>query len=268
MAVQDNHCHLESWYGDAVPPEPVADALAAASAVGVDGVVQIGCDLDAARWTRELVDREPRVLGGVALHPTEATRLAATGELDAALEEVERLADHPRIRVVGETGLDHYWVPADDTAGRAAQRTSFAAHVALAKRLGKVVQVHDRDAHGEVLDLLVAEDAPPGTVLHCFSGDAAIARACVDRGYVLSFAGVLTFANAPGLRAALAAVPLDHVLVETDAPYLAPVPYRGRPNASYLVPLTVRAVAEVVGRDLAEVCATLAQTFQRVYGPF
>ncbi len=229
--------------------------------------MQIGCDPASARWTRELVVREPRVIGGLAVHPTEATRLAAAGTLTAALADVERLVDHPRIRVVGETGLDSYWVPPDDVAGRAAQRESFAWHVDLARRRGKVLQVHDRDAHAEVLDVLAAGPTPEHVVLHCFSGDAAMARTCADRGYLLSFAGTLTFRNAPQLRAALAAVPLEQVLVETDAPYLAPVPHRGRANASYLVPHTVRCMAEVLGRDLAEVCATLAATFARVYGP-
>jgi TatD DNase family protein len=203
----------------------------------------------------------------VAVHPTEASRLAAAGTLDAALADVERLAGSPRIGVVGETGLDHYWVGPDDAAGRAAQRESFGWHVDLAKRLGKVLQVHDRDAHAEVLDLLAAEGAPDRTVLHCFSGDVAMARDCADRGWVLSFAGTLTFRNAPRQREALAAVPLEQVLVETDAPYLAPVPARGRPNASYLLPYTVRCLAEVIGRDLADVCATLSATFHRVYGP-
>ncbi len=263
--VVDNHTHLDHARRgeDALPVE---EAVAAAAAVGVTRMVQIGCDLEAARWTVDLVGREPALLGGVALHPTEATRLAAAGELDDALAEIERLAVHPRVRVVGETGLDHYWVT--DEPGRRAQEESFRRHVELAQRLGKVLQVHDRDAHDDVLRVLTDEGAPQRTVFHCFSGDAAMARYCADRGWYLSFAGTLTFKNAEPLREALRAVPLDRVLVETDAPYLTPSPYRGRPNAGYLVPLTVRCMAEVLGRDLEEVCATLDATSEALYGPW
>jgi TatD DNase family protein len=263
--VVDNHTHLDhARRGEA--PVDVPSALAAAAAVGVTRMVQIGCDLEAARWTVDLVDREPALLGGVALHPTEATRLAAAGELDAALAEVERLAAHPRVRVVGETGLDHYWVT--DEPGRAAQEESFRRHIDLAKRLGKVLQIHDRDAHDDVLRVLTDEGAPERTVFHCFSGDAAMARSCADRGWYLSFAGTLTFKNSGPLREALRAVPLRQVLVETDAPYLTPSPYRGRPNAGYLVPLTVRCMAEVLGRDLGEVCTVLDATSEALYGPW
>jgi len=270
VAVVDNHAHLDhTRRGD----EPLAleEALAAAAAVGVTRVVQIGCELDSARWTVDVVDRHPQVLGGVALHPTEATDLVAQqgpAGLDAALAEIEALAAHPRVRVVGETGLDHYWVGPDDVAGRAAQETSFRAHIAMAKRLGRVLQIHDRDAHDDVLRVLVEEGAPERTVFHCFSGDAAMARFCAEQGWYLSFAGTLTFRNAGALREALLAVPPEQVLVETDAPYLAPVPHRGRPNASYLVPLTVRCMAEVLRRDLDAVCATLDATSERLYGPW
>ncbi len=263
--VADNHTHLDHARRGEAPLE-VADALAAAAAVGVTRMVQIGCDLDSARWTAALVDREPALVGGVALHPTEATRLAAQGRLGEALAEIERLAARPRVRVVGETGLDHYWVT--DEPGRGAQEESFRWHVDLAKRLGKVLQIHDRDAHEDVLRVLEGEGAPERTVFHCFSGDAAMARLAADRGWYLSFAGTLTFRNAQPLREALRAVPLDRVLVETDAPYLTPSPYRGRPNAGYLVPLTVRCMAEVLGRDLAEVCAALDATSEALYGPW
>ena len=269
-AVVDNHAHLDhTRRGD--EPFAVADALAAAEAVNVTRMVQIGCELDSARWTVDVVERHPQVLGGVALHPTEATRIAAKdGEagLAAALAEIEALAAHPRVRVVGETGLDHWWVPADDVAGRAAQVSSFRAHIDLAKRLGRVLQIHDRDAHDDVLRVLAEEGAPDRTVFHCFSGDAAMARRCADQGWYLSFAGTLTFKNAADLRAALRAVPLDQVLVETDAPYLAPVPHRGRTNAGYLVPLTVRCMAEVLERDLHDLCTQLDATSERLYGPW
>ena len=268
--VVDNHTHLDhTRHGD--EPFAVADALAAAAAVGVTRMVQIGCELASARWTVDVVERYPQVLGGVALHPTEASALVAAGgeaALADGLAEIEKLAGHPRVRVVGETGLDHYWVGADDVTGRAAQVTSFRAHIALAKRLGKVLQIHDRDAHDGVLQVLAEEGAPERTVFHCFSGDAAMARFCAEQGWYLSFAGTLTFKNAAGLREAARSVPLEQVLVETDAPYLAPAPHRGRANAGYLVPLTVRCLAEVVGRDLAEVCEQLDATSERLYGPW
>lgn len=254
----------------------MADALCEASAVNVVGMVQIGCDLASARWTVRAVEEHPQLIGGVALHPTEAADIVAAqpdparrgAALDGALAEIEELAGHPRIRVVGETGLDHYWVPAGDVAGRAAQEESFRRHIDIARRLDKVLQIHDRDAHEGVLRILGEEGAPPRTVFHCFSGDAGMARYCADRGWYLSFAGTLTFKNAEPLREALRAVPLEQVQVETDAPYLAPAPHRGRTNAGYLVPLTVRCMAEVTGRDLDEVCTTLRATAESLYGPW
>lgn len=269
LPVVDNHAHLDhTRSGD--EPFGVEAALAAAAAVNVTRVVQIGCEVDSARWTVDLIEKYPQVLGGVALHPTEATSLAAQGEgvLEAAFAEVERLAGHPRVRVVGETGLDHYWVGAEDVAGRAAAERSFRWHIALAKRQGLVLQIHDRDAHDDVLRVLAEEGAPSRTVFHCFSGDAAMARFCAEQGWYLSFAGPLTFKNGEELRAALRAVPVEQVLVETDAPYLTPMPYRGRTNASYLVPLTVRRMAEVLGTDLEALCAQLDATSEALYGPW
>jgi TatD DNase family protein len=266
--VVDNHTHLDHVAGARSGEFPDAAAvtalIAAAVAVNVPQMVQIGCDLPAAWWTVEAVDVHPELLGGVALHPTEATKHAAAQELDRAFAEIEQLAQHPRIRVVGETGLDHYWV--QDEAGRAAQEDSFRRHIDLAKRLGKVLQIHDRDAHDDVLRVLREEGAPELTVFHCFSGDARMARFCSDQGWYLSFAGTLTFKNAAPLREALLAVPADRVLVETDAPYLTPMPYRGRTNASYLVPHTVRRIAEVTERDLGPVCADLAANSEGIYG--
>jgi TatD DNase family protein len=278
--VVDDHTHLdhvraEDGGGDGPPADDVVAALIAeAAAVGVPRMVQIGCDLEAARWTVDAVQRHPALLGGVSLHPTEASRIAGAATdpeegaaaLEAALAEIEDLATRPRIRVVGETGLDHYWV--EDDAGRAAQEVSFRRHIRLAKRLGAVLQIHDRDAHDDILRVLVDEGAPERTVFHCFSGDAAMAKFCADRGWFLSFAGTVTFKNAEPLREALRAVPLDQVLVETDAPYLAPVPYRGRTNAGYLVPVTVRAMAAATGQDLDRMCARLGRTAGNLYGPW
>jgi len=283
LPVVDDHTHLDhvraedraGEHDDGPPPDGVvAELIEAAAAVGVPRMVQIGCDLEAARWTVDAVQRHPALLGGVSLHPTEASGIvgAATDReqgaaaLEAALAEIEELATRPRIRVVGETGLDHYWVR--DDAGRAAQEVSFRRHIRLAKRLGAVLQIHDRDAHDEVLRVLLDEGAPERTVFHCFSGDVAMAKFCADQGWYLSFAGTVTFKNAEPLREALRAVPLDQVLVETDAPYLAPVPYRGRTNAGYLVPVTVRAMAAATGQDVDRMCARLGRTAGNLYGPW
>lgn len=274
LPVVDNHTHLdipaalrEAGPGQRFPSrEDVERLLAAAAEVGVTRAVQIGCDLPSARWTVEALDDHPRLLGGVAIHPNEAPRLATAGVLDDALTEIERLAAHPRVRVVGETGLDWFRTDGDDDGARTAQLDSFRAHVEMAKRLDLALQVHDRDAHDDVLRVLEEEGAPERTVFHCFSGDAAMARRCVERGWYLSFAGTVTFTNATALRNALAAVGLGQVLVETDAPYLTPVPYRGRPNAGHLVPHTVRAMAEVLGADVERVCEAIDRTSEVVYG--
>ncbi|GAB3443427.1 TatD family hydrolase [Phycicoccus ginsengisoli] len=264
IAVVDNHTHLDIARDGEAPPD-VAAAVAAATAVGVDRLVQIGCDLPGARFTVDVVDRHPQVLGGVAIHPNEAPRLAAAGALDAAYREIEALAAHPRIRVIGETGLDYFRTGPE---GVGVQQDSFRWHIDLAKRTGRALQIHDRDAHEDVLRILEEEGAPDRTVMHCFSGDMSVARACVERGYHLSFAGTVTFKNAKGLRDALSIVPLDRLLVETDAPYLTPAPWRGATNAPYLVPLTVRAMAGVVGVAVPTLCEALSANSEAVYGPW
>jgi TatD DNase family protein len=258
--VVDNHCHLDiSRDGEAVD---VPAALAAASAVGVSRIVQIGCDLPGARWAAEAATTYDALVAGVALHPNEAPRLG--DGLDDALAEIEALASsHDRVRAVGETGLDHFRT---GEAGRAAQVASFRRHIDLAKRLDKTLVIHDRDAHEEVLAVLDEEGTPDRWVMHCFSGDADFARRCLDRGAHLSFAGTVTFKNAEPLREALRIAPIDRILVETDAPYLTPMPYRGRTNASYLVPLTVRAMAEVRGDDLETLCATIDANTDEAFG--
>ncbi|GAA1139076.1 TatD family hydrolase [Nocardioides aquiterrae] len=250
--VVDNHCHLDVVRSGDDDPVPVEEALAAAAAVGVPRIVQIGCDLPGARWAVDAALRYDGLVAGVALHPNEAPLLAS---LDEAMAEIENLAGaHDRVRAVGETGLDHFRTGPE---GRAVQVESFRRHIDLAKRLDKTLVIHDRDAHDEVLRVLDSEGAPERWVMHCFSGDAEFARRCLDRGAYLSFAGTVTFKNADPLRAALAVTPRDRVLVETDAPYLTPMPYRGRTNASYLVPLTMRAMADVRGDDLGELCAAV-----------
>lgn len=268
----DSHCHLDLGDGARGDSEPgglsVDDAAAAAARVGVTRIVQVGCDVPGAHWAVEVARRVPSVVAAVALHPNEAPRIEADGgrpALEAAWDAIDRLAADERVRAIGETGLDFFRTGAD---GREAQEESFRRHIALAKAHGKALVIHDRDAHDDVLRVLEDEGAPDRVVFHCFSGDLAMARHCAERGYVLSFAGPVTFRNAAGLREALAATPIGQVLVETDAPYLTPMPYRGRPNASYLIPLTLRAMAEVMAVDAEELAATTTATALRVFGPW
>ena len=264
IPVVDNHTHLDLSRDGSDPPD-VEAVIAAATAVGVPRMVQIGCDLPGARFTVDVIARYAALLGGVALHPNEAPGLYDRGELDSAKAEIERLASHPRVRTIGETGLDYFRTGPE---GVAAQQESFRWHIDLAKRTGKALQVHDRNAHDDILRILAEEGAPDATVLHCFSGDIVMARECVERGYFLSFSGTVTFKNARDLRNALAVTPLDNLLVETDAPYLAPAPHRGATNAPNLVPLTVRAMAGVLNRDVPTLCTAVAANSERIYGPW
>ncbi len=261
MPVVDNHCHLDIRDGDDwLGP---GQALGLAAAVGVDRIVQIGCDLPGAAWAVETARRFDSIVAGVAIHPNEAPRLDGAQLLDEGLAEIDLLASSPFVRAVGETGLDYFRTGPD---GVAAQRRSFAAHIAMARRHDKTLVIHDRDAHDDVLAMLDEHGVPDRTVLHCFSGDADFARRCLERGAYLSFAGTVTFKNAQRVRDALQFAPLDKILVETDAPFLTPTPYRGRPNASYLVPLTVRAMAEVRGDDLQKLCAAIAANTEAAFG--
>ena len=262
--VVDNHVHLDIGR-DGAEPLDLAEAVARARAVGVNRLVQVGCDLEAIDFTIDAIERFPEVLGAIALHPNEVPKLAAAGTLSAAYDLVERAAGHERVRAVGETGLDYYRTGPD---GVAVQEDSFRWHIDLAKRLGKALQIHDRDAHEDVVRVLEEEGAPERTVLHCFSGDLSMARECVERGYYLSFAGTVTFKNARSLRDALTVTPLSQVLVETDAPYLTPSPHRGATNASYLVPHTIRAMAGVLNVDVPALCRAVSDNSERVYGPW
>jgi TatD DNase family protein len=265
VPVFDSHTHVDITISEAGLPgggDPVGTLLTAAAKAGIDRIVQVGVDVSSSRWSADLAARHPGVLAAVALHPNEAPRLA---DLDQALREIEALAAHPRVRGIGETGLDTFRTGDD---GRVAQEASFRAHIAIAKRYGKALIIHDRDAHQRVLEVLDEEGAPDTVILHCFSGDAEFAAECVRRGYLLSFAGTVTFGSAGALREAAARTPIDQMLVETDAPYLTPMPYRGRPNASYLIPLTVRKLAEVRGADLDTLCAAISATGERVLGPW
>jgi TatD DNase family protein len=259
----DNHCHMDLGRGDE-GALPVEEALELAASVGVTRVVQIGCDLPGARWAVAAAEAHTQVVAGVALHPNEAPVLAAAGRLQEALEEIERLArGSDRVRAIGETGLDYFRTGEE---GRAAQHESFRAHIGLARTLDRTLVIHDRDAHEDVLRVLDEVGAPDRWVMHCFSGDADFALECLDRGAYLSFAGTVTFKNAEPLREALRIAPTDRILVETDAPYLTPVPHRGRTNASYLVPLTVRAMAETRAMDVASLCRAIAANTDAAFG--
>ncbi|MCW2836298.1 MAG: TatD family deoxyribonuclease, partial [Marmoricola sp.] len=225
---------------------------------------QVGCDLPGARWAVEAAQAHPQVVAGVALHPNEAPRLAAEGRLEEALAEIERLVESSaRVRAVGETGLDYFRTGPE---GKQAQHDSFRAHIEMAKRLDRTLVIHDRDAHADVVRLLDEVGAPDRWVMHCFSGDAVFARECLDRGAHLSFAGTVTFRNADPLREALRITPLDRILVETDAPYLTPVPHRGRTNASFLVPLTVRSMAATRGVEVLDLCRAIEANTDAAFG--
>jgi len=256
--VVDNHCHLDIADGDWLSTE---EALDRAAAVNVTRIVQIGCDLPGARWAVEAAEEHEQIVAGVALHPNDAPRHA---DLDAAIGQIEALArSSERVRAIGETGLDYFRTGAE---GKAAQVESFRRHIDLAKRLDKTLVIHDREAHDEVLAVLEQEGFPDRWVMHCFSGDLTFARRCLDRGAWLSFAGTVTFKNAETLREAAVFAPDDRILVETDAPYLTPMPYRGRPNASYLVPLTMRVLAGVRKQDLGDLCQAVNSATERAFG--
>jgi TatD DNase family protein len=262
--VVDNHCHLDMSAQRGGDGLSVDEALRLADSVGVTRIVQIGCDLPGARWAVQTAQTYDEVVAGVALHPNEAPRRAESGDLDDALAEIDRLAgSSERVRAVGETGLDYYRT---EPPGRDAQHVSFRAHIALAKKHAKTLVVHDRDAHDDVLRILDEEGAPQRVVMHCFSGDETFAKACVERGFWLSYAGTVTFKNAQTLRDALTVTPPERMLVETDAPFLTPMPYRGRPNASYLVPLTVRSMAETLTVDVSGLCRLIDANTEAAFG--
>ncbi|MET8813759.1 TatD family hydrolase [Streptomyces sp. NPDC004549] len=273
VPVADSHTHLDMQSGT------VEEGLAKAASVGVTTVVQVGCDLAGSRWAAETAAAHDSVHAAVALHPNEAPRIVhgdpdgwsrqgarvAGGDaaLDDALAEIDRLAALAQVKGVGETGLDHFRTGPE---GKEAQERSFRAHIEIAKRHGKALVIHDRDAHADVLRVLKEEGAPERTVFHCYSGDADMAEICAREGYYMSFAGNVTFKNAQNLRDALAVAPAELILVETDAPFLTPAPYRGRPNAPYLIPVTVRAMAAVRGTDEDTLATALAANTARAFG--
>jgi TatD DNase family protein len=255
MTVVDAHTHLDAC--GATDRGGVWAVLERAAAVGVAAVVTVADDMASARWVVQAAGWDDRVFAAVALHPTRTATM--TGD-DRA--ELERLVAAPRVVAVGETGLDYYW----DYSPRQAQLDAYRWHIDLAKRVGKPLMIHDRDAHADVLTVLEQEGPPPTVVFHCFSGDAAMARACVDAGYVLSFSGTVTFRNARALREAAVLVPDGQLLVETDAPFLTPHPHRGKANEPVNLPYTVRDLAVLRGQDEAELAASTSVTAERVFG--
>jgi TatD DNase family protein len=256
----DAHTHLDACGG--TDAESVTAIVDRAAAVGVQAVVTIADDLESARWVTEAADWDSRVYAAVALHPTRANALT-----EEAKTVIERLAEHPRVVAIGETGMDMYWPgKLEGCAEPAAQRDAFAWHIDLAKRTGKPLMIHNRDADPEVLDVLSAEGAPGTVIFHCFSSDAAMARTCVANGWLLSLAGTVSFRNAHALREAAALIPPEQLLVETDAPFLTPHPYRGAPNEPYCLPYTVRALAEVVARSAEDIAQASTATALRAYG--
>ncbi|WP_338699343.1 TatD family hydrolase [Streptomyces sp. Q6] len=273
VEVADSHTHLDMQAGT------VEEGLARAASVGVTTVVQVGCDLNGSRWAADLAAAHARVHATVALHPNEAPRIVhgdpdgwsrqgareplGDAGLDEALAEIDRLAALPQVKGVGETGLDYFRTGPE---GKAAQERSFRAHIEIAKRHGKALVIHDREAHEDVLRVLKEEGAPERTVFHCYSGDAEMAQVCARNGYFMSFAGNMTFKNAQPLRDALAVAPLELVLVETDAPFLTPAPYRGRPNAPYLIPVTLRAMAAVRGIGEDALATAVSANTARAFG--
>ncbi|GAB3294996.1 YchF/TatD family DNA exonuclease [Epidermidibacterium keratini] len=259
--IVDNHTHLDIVL-ESVDSSTGAE-LDKAQSVGVDRIVQVGTTLQSSVWAAQLAASDDRVLAAIAVHPNDAPRLDAR-ELDAALAELDQLAGQQRVRAVGETGLDFYRTR-DDEALKV-QEQSFRRHIDLAKRHGLALMIHDRDAHDDVFAVLESEGAPDTVVFHCFSGDAAMARRCADLGYYMSFAGNTTFAKSTDLREAAVVAPRELLMLETDAPFLTPTPYRGRPNSPYLTALTARAIADERGDDLGELCVAVSENAERVYG--
>ena len=254
VAVMDSHAHLDIMGVD------VDEALAAARSVGIGTVVQVGVDVASSRWGAQLAATRADVHAAVALHPNEAGLGHAT---DEALREIEALAALPQVLAVGETGLDHYRTESAD--GHRLQEVSFRAHIAIAKRTGTTLVIHDRDAHEDVVRVLRDEGAPDRVVFHCFSGGPDLARTCAEHGWYASFAGPVTFTANGALREAAALLPRELLLVETDAPFLTPTPFRGRPNAPYLVPLTVRSLAQTTRSDLDALCGQIAANGLRAF---
>ncbi len=258
----DAHAHIEIITNSAPDAPEVGKVLADAKSVGIDRIVQVGYSAEQSEWGVKLAEHWPNVLAAVALHPNEAP---VVEDLEADLAKIEELATHPRVRAIGETGLDFFRT---EPQLQERQKYSFRRHIELAKRVNKALVIHDRDAHRAVLDLLTEEGAPETVIFHCYSGDAEMARECIEKGYILSFAGTLTFKNAPALREAVKLVPKAQLLVETDSPFLAPMPHRGSLNTPAQIPTILRFMAEERGDDLDELASTISGNCERLFGSF
>ncbi len=258
----DAHAHIEIVTNTAPDSPEVGKVLEEARSVGIDRIVQVGYSAEQSQWCLKMAESWPNVLAAVALHPNEAPVVA---DLEADLKIIEELANHPRVRAIGETGLDYFRT---EPQLQERQKYSFRRHIALAKQVNKALVIHDRDAHRDVLDVLAQEGAPEKTIFHCYSGDAEMARECIEKGYILSFAGTLTFKNAPALREAIKLVPLDQLLVETDSPFLAPMPHRGALNTPAQIPTILRFMASERGDDLDELTTAISNNCERLFGSF
>ena len=258
----DAHAHIEIITNSAPDAPEIGKVLADAKSVGIDRIVQVGYSAEQSEWGVKLAEHWPNILAAVALHPNEAP---VVEDLEADLTKIEALSTHPRVRAIGETGLDFFRT---EPALQERQRYSFRRHIDLAKRVNKALVIHDRDAHRAVLDVLIEEGAPEKVIFHCYSGDAEMARECIEKGYILSFAGTLTFKNAPALREAVKLVPIDQLLVETDSPFLAPMPHRGLLNTPAQIPTILRFMADERGDDVDELATAISNNCERLFGSF
>jgi len=262
IGTYDNHTHLEIADGD--QPMDYLDHMSLAGQVGILGAVQVGVTLESSKWCAEVAAKDSRLLAAVAIHPNEAAKYESKRALDNDIEGINYLASEPRVRAIGETGLDFFRT--EDSQGIEFQQYSFERHIVIAKQHNLALQIHDRDAHDKVVETLLRVGAPDKVVFHCYSGDLELAKICSENGWYASFAGNITIKRNQHLRDSLKAMPITKILVETDAPFLTPEPLRGRPNAPYLVPITVRFMAQQLGMDANELSGQLAQNTIEVYG--
>jgi TatD DNase family protein len=262
VGTYDNHTHLEIADGD--QPMNYQDHLALANQVGILGAVQVGVTLESSRWSAEVAASDPRLLAAVAIHPNEAAQYESMQALDVDIDGIAELASQERVRAIGETGLDFFRTESEQ--GKSFQQHSFERHIQIAKDFGLALQIHDRDAHEQVVETLLRVGAPEKVVFHCYSGDIELAKICAEQGWYTSFAGNITIKRNQHLRDSFRHMPKDLILVETDAPFLTPEPLRGRPNAPYLVPITVRFMAAELGMDANELSGQLAKNTVAVYG--
>ena len=259
----DSHAHLEIVTNTEPDQPEIKKVLDDAASVGIDRIVQVGYSAEQSEWSVRLAETwNNQVLAAVALHPNEAPVVA---DLEKDLAIIDRLAAHPRVRAIGETGLDFFRT---EPALQDKQKYSFKMHIDIAKRHQKALVIHDRDAHRAVLDVLDEVGAPENTIFHCYSGDAEMAKECVAKGYILSFAGTVTFKNAPQLREAVKLVPLNQLLVETDSPFLAPAPHRGALNTPAQIPHILRLIAAERGESLLDLTRAVSDNAERIFGSF